>query len=152
MPIRELRPDDCDALEALRSEPGLSIDPRVELSGHLTRAWVACAEPDGPPLGYALGWWLIDELELLAVGVLPQARRQGVGRRLLEHVLAAVRASGGRRVLLEVAQSNTAARRLYESLGFRVLDVRRGYYPITGDDALVMERLLEQPPRSSAPL
>jgi len=146
MPIRELRPDDCDALEPLRSEPGLSIDPRVELSGHLTRAWVACAEPDGPPLGYALGWWLIDELELLAVGVLPEARRQGLGRRLLEHVLAAARASGGRRVLLEVAQSNTAARRLYESVGFQVLDVRRGYYSMTGDDALVMERLLEQPP------
>jgi ribosomal-protein-alanine N-acetyltransferase len=146
MPIRELRPDDCDALEPVRNEPGLSIDPRVELSGRLTRAWVACAEPDGPPLGYALGWWLIDELELLAVAVLPEARRRGVARRLLEHVIAATGESGGRRVLLEVARSNTAARRLYESLGFRVLDVRRGYYPTTGDDALVMERLLEQPP------
>lgn len=144
MSIREMRPDDCDALDALRAEPGLTIDPRVELSGHLTRAWVACDAPGGPLLGYALGWWVIDELELLAVGVLPEARRRGVGRRLLEHVLATTRANGGRRVLLEVARSNTAARRLYESAGFALLDVRRGYYGATGDDALVMERLLEQ--------
>jgi [ribosomal protein S18]-alanine N-acetyltransferase len=145
MLIREMRPDDCDALDALRAEPGLTIDPRVELSGHLThltRAWVACDAPGGLPLGYALGWWVIDELELLAVGVLPEARLSGVGRSLLEHVLAAVRASGGRRVLLEVARSNTGARRLYESAGFLLLDVRRGYYRATGDDALVMERLL----------
>lgn len=148
MPIRPMRPDDCDALDALRREPGLSVDPRVELAGSLTRAWVACDEPEGPPLGYALGWWVIDELELLAVGVLPAARRQGVGRRLLEHVIEASRASGGRRILLEVARSNAAARRLYESAGFRLLDVRRGYYRATGDDALVMERLLEQPPVS----
>jgi ribosomal-protein-alanine acetyltransferase len=148
MPIREMRADDCDALDPLRNEPGLSVDPRVELAGPLTRAWVACGEPEGPPLGYALGWWVIDELELLAVGVLPEARRQGLGRRLLEHVIEAVRASGGRRVLLEVARSNTAARRLYEGAGFRLLDVRRGYYRATGDDALVMERSLEQPPVS----
>lgn len=144
MPIREMRPEDCDALDALRAEPGLSIDPRVELSGQLTRAWVVSDAPGGPPLGYALGWWVIDELELLAVAVLPQARRRGVGRRLLDEVLAEIRARGGRRVLLEVARSNAAARRLYESAGFRVLDVRRGYYA-TGDDALVMERLLKQP-------
>jgi ribosomal-protein-alanine N-acetyltransferase len=143
--IREMRPDDCDALDALRTEPGLTIDPRVELAGELTRAWVASDGPDGPLLGYALGWWVIDELELLAVGVLPEARRRGVGRRLLEHVLAAARASGGRRVLLEVARGNTAARRLYEGAGFRVLDVRRAYYRATGDDALVMEHTLEQP-------
>lgn len=141
MLIRELRSGDCDALDALRGEPGLSIDPRVELAGHLTRAWVACAAPDEAPLGYALGWWVIDELSLLALGVLAAARRQGVGRRLLEHLLAVTFAAGGRRVLLEVARSNTAALRLYESAGFRVFNVRRGYYRTTGDDALEMERL-----------
>src|SRR5690606_26593862 len=92
-----------------------------------------------PPLGYALGWWVIDELEILALGVLPAARRGGVGRRLLEHAIEAARASGGRRVLLEVARSNTAARQLYERAGFAVFNVRRGYYRASGDDALEME-------------
>jgi len=143
MLIRPMRPDDCDALEALRAEPGLSIDPRLELANDLTRAWVACASPEGPPLGYALGWWVIDELEVMAVGVLPEARRQGIGRSLVLHLLAAARASGGRRVLLEVARGNGAARELYESAGFTVFNVRRGYYRATGDDALEMEHLLQ---------
>ena len=42
-------------------------------------------------------------------------------------------------MILEVASSNTPARRLYESTGFSVFNVRRGYYR-GGDDALEMER------------
>ena len=133
--------EDCDALESLRAEPTLNVDPRVELAGHLTRAWVASAGANAPPLGYALGWWVVDELQLLALGVLPEARRRGVGRRLLEHLLEAVRAAGGRRVILEVGRGNGAARQLYESAGFRVFNVRPRYYRATGDDALEMERL-----------
>jgi ribosomal protein S18 acetylase RimI-like enzyme len=139
MLIREMTLEDCEPLAALRDDPGLGIDPRVELGGRLTRAWVACPAPEEPPIGYALGWWVIDELQLLALGVLPTARRAGVGRRLLEHVRAATLAAGGRRILLEVAQGNTPARQLYESAGFSVFHVRPRYYPITGDDALEME-------------
>ncbi len=140
MLIRDMTLEDCDALEALRDDPALAIDPRVELEGRLTRAWVASVRPSTPPVGYALGWWVVDELQLLALGVLPGARRAGIGRRLLEHVLATTFAAGGRRVLLEVARGNLAARQLYEGAGFRVLNVRAGYYRATGEDALEMER------------
>jgi ribosomal protein S18 acetylase RimI-like enzyme len=142
MLIREMTLEDCEALAALGDDPELGIDPRVELGGRLTRAWVACPAPEESPLGYALGWWVIDELQLLALGVLPAARRAGVGRRLLEHVRTATLAAGGRRVLLEVARSNTPARQLYESAGFSVFHVRPGYYPKTGDDALEMELIV----------
>jgi ribosomal protein S18 acetylase RimI-like enzyme len=136
--IREMIPEDCEALDALRLDPALGIDPRHELGGHLTRAWVASTTRASPPLGYALGWWVIDELQLLGLGVLPAARRAGVGRRLLEHVLATTRTQGGHRVLLEVARGNAAAVALYEGLGFRVVNVRPRYYP-SGEDALEME-------------
>ena len=139
MLIRAMTVEDCDALVALREEPHL-LDPRVELANPLTRAWVATAAADAPPLGYALGWWVIDELQLLALAVLPEARRRGVGRRLLEHLLEEARASGGQRVILEVARTNTAARHLYEAAGFRVFNVRARYYRATGEDALEMER------------
>ena len=142
MLIREMTLEDCEALAALGDDPGLGLDPRVELGGRLTRAWVACPAPEASPLGYALGWWVIDELQLLALGVLPAARRGGVGRRLLEHVRTATLAAGGRRVLLEVARSNTPARQLYESAGFSVFHVRPRYYPKTGDDALEMELIV----------
>lgn len=143
MLIREMTLRDCEALAPLREDPQLELDPRVELGGRLTRAWVACPTADAAPIGYALGWWVVDELQLLALGVLPTARRGGVGRRLLEHVLAATLAAGGRRVLLEVARSNTPARELYASAGFSVFHVRPRYYVKTGEDALELELTLD---------
>ena len=130
--------EDCAALSALREDAALSIDPEVELAGPLTRAWVVCADDSGPALGYALGWWVVDELQVLAIGILPAARGRGFGHYLLEHLLNHTRAAGGRRVILEVASHNTPARRLYESAGFRLFNLRRRYYP-NGDDALEME-------------
>jgi [ribosomal protein S18]-alanine N-acetyltransferase len=138
MLIREMTQEDCEALRALRDDPHLGIDPSAELPGRLTRAWVACGDA-GKVLGYALGWWVVDELQLLAIGVLPEARGLGLGRALLEQLVSHTHFAGGSRVILEVASSNTAARRLYERAGFSVFNVRRGYYP-GGDDALEMER------------
>ena len=129
---------DCDALEALIDDAG-AVNPRVELAGELTVAWVACEVAGGRVLGYALGWYVVDEFQLLALGTLPAARRRGAARTLLAHIIAATGAAGGRRVSLEVGQNNTAAVRLYESVGFRVFNVRRAYYRKSQEDALEME-------------
>jgi ribosomal-protein-alanine N-acetyltransferase len=135
--VRRMTLADCDALEPLAAELG-GVDPRQELARDLTRAWVA-HEPTSPvALGYALGWWVVDELQLLAVGTLPAARRRGVAQSLLGHVIEAATGAGGRRISLEVARNNVAAVRLYETAGFRVFNVRRNYYAKTGEDALEM--------------
>jgi len=55
---------------------------------------------------------------LEALGVIPAARRRGVARLLLDHVLDEARTRGSRAVTLQVHASNAPARRLYESLGF----------------------------------
>jgi ribosomal protein S18 acetylase RimI-like enzyme len=135
---------DCDALEALMDGAG-GVNPRAELAGELTQAWVACEAPSGRVLGYALGWWVIDEFQLLALGTLPAERRRGAARALLAHIIAATGAAGGRRVSLEVGRNNTAAVRLYESAGFRVFNVRRAYYRKSQEDALEMERCIPNP-------
>jgi ribosomal-protein-alanine N-acetyltransferase len=88
----------------------------------------------------------VDELELLAVASLPEARRRGVGRTLLANVVAWTRSAGGARVTLEVARNNAAARALYESAGFACFHVRRGYYRESGEDALELELLLSATP------
>lgn len=136
--VRRMTLADCDALESLAAELG-NVEPRQELQRDLTRAWVAHDPASTEPLGYALGWWVVDELQLLAVGTLAAARRRGVARALLEHLTKAATGAGGRRISLEVARSNVAAVRLYESAGFRVFNVRRNYYAKTREDALEME-------------
>lgn len=89
-------------------------------------------------IGYAIGWVVADEAELANLGVAVRARRQGVGRRLVEAVVAAARERGGRRLYLEVRESNVAAVELYRSLGFQTVGRRSRYYARPSEDARVM--------------
>ena len=76
--------------------------------------------------------------ELESVGVEPGARRCGVGRALCEAVLAWCRNLHVAHVELEVRSKSTGAIRLYESLGFRSVGSRFGYYSQPADDAVLM--------------
>lgn len=53
------------------------------------------------------------------MGVAPAARRRGIGERLMRQVIDHAREAGVRTLFLEVLESNTAAKALYEKLGFR---------------------------------
>jgi ribosomal-protein-alanine N-acetyltransferase len=81
-----------------------------------------------------------DEAEVLDVAVDPVARGRGIGRALLADALRGLGKGGARRAYLEVRESNTVALRLYESLGFRRVGRRRGYYRQPAEDALVLAR------------
>lgn len=138
--------EDCAPLVGLFTEVPGNLDPREELQRDLTRSWVACDPASGRVLGYALAWWIIDELQLLALATLPESRKQGVGRQLLAEVVTWARAAGSLRVTLEVARNNAAARALYEGAGFACFHVRQGYYRESGEDALELELLLNATP------
>ena len=139
--MRPLTLADCELLEATFGAIGGDIDPRAELSQPLTRGWVAHGEPEDL-LGFALGWLVADELQLIWIGTRAEHRRRGVGRALLDQLANDARTLGARRVLLEVSRDNTAAIGLYERQGFSLMRVRRGYYRKTGQDALEMELVL----------
>ncbi len=89
------------------------------------------------------------EAEILTVGVRPEARGSGAGRRLVLAALGAARADRAERVFLEVAEDNLAALRLYASCGFGEVGRRRRYYPRPDGgtiDALVLRRALNTEP------
>ena len=65
-------------------------------------------------------------------------RRSGIGRALLELMLAEGKRSGVTRAFLELRAGNTAALALYESCGFRIASRRGKYYSEPVEDALVM--------------
>ncbi|MBV9859009.1 MAG: GNAT family N-acetyltransferase [Alphaproteobacteria bacterium] len=69
-----------------------------------------------------------EESEVLSLGVVPERRRSGVATALLEAALAEAERRNSRRVLLEVATDNEAARWLYAGLGFAAVGRRRNYY------------------------
>lgn len=86
------------------------------------------------------------EAQILNLSVVPDARRQGLGRALLERFIDDARRAGAEQIFLEVRVSNKAAIALYRSAGFEAVAHRTSYYPATprgaAEDALVMRRLL----------
>ncbi|RLQ03157.1 ribosomal-protein-alanine N-acetyltransferase [Micromonospora sp. BL1] len=96
---------------------------------------------DGAVLGYAgLAVSPPDEAWVQNVAVRRDAQRRGIGRLLLEALLAEAARRGARSTLLEVAADNAPAQRLYATYGFEPIGVRRGYYQPSNTDALVMQR------------
>jgi [ribosomal protein S18]-alanine N-acetyltransferase len=81
------------------------------------------------------------EAHILNLCIREAFRCRGVGRRLLSYLLDRAAASGMGEAFLEVRPSNTAAIRLYQSLGFEPVGTRRGYYQAVGgrEDAAVLK-------------
>lgn len=109
---------------------------REELARPWARLRVARADR-GVVVGYLLFWHVADEAHLLNVAVAAQERRRGIGRALVEHLVAYANAHAITKVLLEVRASNRAAIALYEKLGFTEINVRAKYYA-DGEDAVEM--------------
>lgn len=68
------------------------------------------------------------EGEVLSLGVLPEVRRQGLARALMDAAITHAIELGIGHLFLEVAEDNAPARRLYETLGFSQVGRRRAYY------------------------
>lgn len=106
------------------------------------RAPHAAGDPERGIAAYCVYETVAGELHVHNLAVHPGVRRGGLGRQLMRMVMDVAARGGARAALLEVRRSNEAARRLYETLGFRVLATRRNYYSHPAEDALVMEKPL----------
>lgn len=105
--------------------------------------------PDGSLLGYVAYWIIVDEAQLLDVAVHPDFRRRGLGRRLVTRLVAQSAKADCQLIVLEVRRSNTAAVKLYESLGFEAVSIRKRYYAKSGEDAIVMHLTFDEPQAST---
>ena len=105
--------------------------------------YLVALDAAGAVAGYAgLALAPPDEAWVQNIGVRRDCQRQGIGRTLLEALLADAERRQAGKVLLEVAVDNAPAQRLYATYGFEVVGLRRGYYQPSNTDALVMERSL----------
>ncbi|MGH6924688.1 MAG: ribosomal protein S18-alanine N-acetyltransferase [Propylenella sp.] len=97
------------------------------------------------PAGFILYRLAADEAEILSVAVIPECRRRGIGKKLLEEALRHAYREGASDIHLEVEDSNLAAIALYRGVEFRESGRRSGYYTQgreTPAGALVMLRQL----------
>ena len=91
-------------------------------------------------LGFAVLQLIGPEAELQNIAVDKEAKRRGIGRGLLTHLIQEGEARGVEAFHLEVRASNEAAIALYGALGFQAAGLRRDYYQSPPEDALIMTR------------
>ncbi|MCD8321848.1 MAG: ribosomal protein S18-alanine N-acetyltransferase [Oscillospiraceae bacterium] len=121
------------ALEALCFEAPWPPD----MISRLRERFIVAAEGDAV-LGYAALSTVLDEASLDKIAVAPASRRQGIGKALLDAVIARCRAQGMATLTLEVRASNQAAIALYENARFAPVGRRNNYYEKPREDAMIM--------------
>jgi ribosomal-protein-alanine N-acetyltransferase len=88
--------------------------------------------------GYIVCWVVADEVHILDLATRSDLRKRGIARNLVLAALRTAYARGALRAFLEVRESNRAALKLYEGLGFERTQVRVEYYDLPIEDAIVM--------------
>jgi ribosomal protein S18 acetylase RimI-like enzyme len=118
---------DCPELNGVRRVEDVIEGHRAQGPHDPERWWLA--RLDGRPAGVVilndlpdLGCW-----DLGYLGVVPEARRRGVGRAMTARAVRAARAAGAAELTLAVDVRNAPAWNLYTRLGFKVFDRREVY-------------------------
>lgn len=119
------------------------------VAGELPTVQYWLLEDAGRVLGHAVVSVAGEDAELQRIAVAPQARRQGLGRRLLDGCIADAAARGATRLLLEVREDNVAGLALYQEAGFEEIGRRPRYYR-DGSTAVVLQRVLQRPVRDGS--
>lgn len=139
--MRAMTAADIDAVCAIEQAVQAYPWTRGNFSDALQHGYLCCVdEHAGEIRSYAILMPLVDEAELLTIGVAEHWQRQGLGKAMLLDILHQARQRQLRCVFLEVCSSNQAALLLYLHNEFIQIGQRRGYYQNAqgSEDALVM--------------
>lgn len=140
--LRPLTPDDVPALDVLEKQlfgaAAWSTDSLAQEVVGPGRWYVGAQYGAGPLVGYAGLWFDGVDAQVMTIGTAVAHQGTGVGRALLDALVARARELGAPSVLLEVRVDNEPALRLYEAVGFEKLGMRRGYYQPENKDAWTM--------------
>ncbi len=141
--ITEATAADAEELAALYAEalpPGWPASELAASCGDANRAVLKAT--DGADLaGFIILQFAADEAEILAIAVTKHRRRLGRAASLLRAAMGACQSRFTSCIYLEVAESNSPARKLYEKFGFLVIGRRENYYRLPSsapETALVM--------------
>ena len=138
--IRRMALSDVDGVHAIEkntfARPWKKEDFVKEMTENLCARYLV-AEEDGEIIGFAGAWIVLDEAHVTNIAVRQDKRGRGIGRRLTGQLMQYAANLGVVYATLEVRRSNTVAQRLYQSLGFEYVGVRKRYYEDNGEDAFL---------------
>jgi ribosomal-protein-alanine N-acetyltransferase len=102
------------------------------------RRWFTAVPSSRFILGFGGFWLMVNEAHVSTIAVRPGFRRRGIGELLMVKMIEEAIALRAVQVTLEVRESNSSARQLYDKYGFVVTGRRRAYYADNREDALIM--------------
>ena len=142
--VRELKVEDSAAVAEMEQQ--IFLDPWSEKSVMETvqqkQSVCFAAEKAGHILGYLLAYHAADEAEIARIAVQKEARRQGAAGKLMQALEHYCEEHKMEKLLLDVRESNEAARSFYTKNGFVEDGIRQGFYTNPSEDAVLMSRQL----------
>ena len=146
--IRPFGKEDAEAASAILRESPEAVGWSASMIRDLlatTGVSGFIAKRDGRATGLILGREVLDEGEILNLAVAKGNRKQGEGAALSRQMMKSFAARGVQHIFLEVRESNLGAIAFYESLGFRRVGRRQGYYQQPPEAALILEHSTNNP-------
>jgi ribosomal-protein-alanine N-acetyltransferase len=142
--LRPMARGHLDAVLAIERDGFSNPWRRSDFEFALNRDGSHClvAEADGIVVGYLVGFLVLAEYHLADFAVHPKRRGCGLGKVLLRRLIDQLAERSVDYVTLEVRVSNQVAIDLYKGLAFHTVAIRRSYYSLPTEDALVMIRAL----------
>ena len=142
--VRELKVEDSAAVAEMEQQ--IFSDPWSEKSVMETvqqkQSVCFAAEKAGHLLVYLLAYHAADEAEIARIAVQKEARRQGAAGKLMQALEHYCEEHKMEKLLLDVRESNEAARSFYTKNGFVEDGIRQGFYTNPSEDAVLMSRQL----------
>ena len=142
MEIVKMTPDHVSQVAALErlcfSDPWSENSIASEVNNRLALWLVAM---DGERVaGYVGSQTVMDETDMMNIAVHPDYRRRGIARLLVDSLVEKLKSKGSHWLMLEVRASNEPARKLYDSLGFVQVGLRKNYYRNPREDACILRK------------
>lgn len=152
--IRPMEAGDLDSAVALAGQlahapqwPRAAYQRAIDPTSTPRRVCLVAGTGEVRVAGFVIASVVGAQAEIESIAVAPGVQRRGIGRALMEALIAELRGLGVAEVLLEVRESNRSAAALYGKAGFVQSGRRAGYYRDPEEDAVLYCRSLEMPAR-----
>ena len=140
--VRELKVEDSAAVAEMEQQIFSDSWSEKSVLETVQQKQSVCfaAEKAGHLLGYLLAYHAADEAEIARIAVQKEARRQGAAGKLMQALEHYCEEHKMEKLLLDVRESNEAARSFYTKNGFVEDGIRQGFYVNPSEDAVLMSR------------
>ena len=143
MKIRDMTIKDCDKVSEIEKESFSMPWSRDNFEGSVLQEnyclLVAVSDEDEDDiLGYCCFYYVLDEAEIPNVCVRKDMRGQGIAFAMMTELIERARNLSVTDMYLEVRASNEPAKALYKKLGFESVGMRKGFYELPKEDAVIM--------------